>query len=132
MTFVCLTSVAHHLVEARLLVGAQQLEVRRRAGRHQPFAMTLGAMFGVDVAAAVGRRLRQSRRDPKQDRADEETDAQEIAHANACSHGSANTKIELCPRTAFAMLLCVSLSGPDDTDCPSPVKTITYCLPFTA
>src|SRR5215475_2815227 len=47
-------------------------------------------------------------------------------------HGKANAKIELCPRTAGGMEFFVSPSGPEVTDCPSPVNTITYCFPFTA
>src|SRR5690242_17564933 len=85
--------------------------------------MTRRAMLGVHVASGFGRGLRARRRGTERKRADEH---------HAQNHGSANTKIELCPRTALAMLVCVRLSGPDDTDWPSPVKIITYCLPFTA
>src|SRR6266404_3946788 len=51
-------AVPHDSVEARPLVGTEQLEVRRRSGRHQPFAMTLRAMLDIDLPAGVRRRLR--------------------------------------------------------------------------
>src|SRR5262249_62285234 len=120
-------AVRNHLIELRLRLGAQQLEVRRGAGRVQPFAMTRSAMFRVQVAAGVGRRLRAGRHGAEHGRADEDH-----ATARRDRHGRAKTKIELWPRTALAMLLCVRLSGPADTDWPSPVKIITYCFPFTA
>src|SRR5262249_53298943 len=48
-------AVAHDLVEVRLLVGAQQLEVRTRAGRVQALAVTCSAMFRVHVPSGIGR-----------------------------------------------------------------------------
>ncbi len=73
-------------VEVRPLVGTQQLEVRRRAGRHQPFAMTLRTMLRVDLPAGIDCGLGSSRRDMgKHGGADEEADAQDIMHVNGCS-----------------------------------------------
>src|SRR5262249_27483717 len=120
-------AVPHHGVEARALVGTQQLEVRRRAGRHQSLAVTLRAMLGVDLAAGVGRGLGSRRHGMRKHGSDDEQ-----ADTRGHPHGSAKTKIELCPRTAFGMLFCTRLRGPAETDCPSPVNTMTYCLPFTA
>src|SRR5262249_48134594 len=113
------------LVEARPLVGAELLKVRRRAGRYQPFAMTLRAVFCIDVPTGIGCGLGSSRCDMrKQSGADEKTYAQDIMHVNGCAmrcdrthaHGRAKTKIELCPRTAFGMLFWVRLRGPAETD----------------
>jgi len=113
-------------------------------------------MFRVDLATRIGGRLRLSGRDlggyggketskapdthagqcgaaamgrPAPHSSNEHTEAREKPRE---AHGSAKTKIELCPRTAFGMLFWVILSGPADTDWPSPVNTMTYCLPFTA
>src|SRR5262245_46713011 len=76
-------AVPHHLVEARLLLGAQQLEVRRRAGRVEPFAVTRRAMLRVHVASGVGRGLRA--RDAEDGHAGEERNAQDVVHMSACS-----------------------------------------------
>jgi len=150
--------LADDLVETGPLVGAQQLQIRRSAGCHQPFAVTLRTMLRIDLATRALCRLRVSGRDLANDgRGNEKTGAPDIMHASgalACAidgtappasnestearekphevHGSAKTKIELCPRTAFGMLFWVRLSGPAETDWPSPVNTMTYCLPFTA
>ena len=72
-------AVADDLVEVRLLVGPQQLEVRRRAGRRSAFRHDTGAMFGVHVPAGVGRRLRARRRDPSTAVPTRKSDAQRIS-----------------------------------------------------
>jgi hypothetical protein len=38
------------------------------------------------------------------------------AMTNLSFYGSAKTKIELCPRTAFGMLFWATLRGPAETD----------------
>src|SRR6516164_6405581 len=70
-------AVPDHGVEARALVGTQQLEVGRRAGCHQPFAMTLRATLRVDLAAGIGGGLGWRGRDMSQHGGDDKkTDAQ--------------------------------------------------------